>query len=182
MDLLATAATPRSSQPLGSSAPPRRLPGPSPGATPTRSSKSQRTPVSSPNATEFFDETSDLLSGLGLFVVTFLAPIPGFLPAVALTILGVVILVVPILLIGLAAGALLLVGRLVFGVIVRATRALRSLVATDPNLEARTNRRSVGAVARRRLDAMKERASSRPGARGGMPRARTYPRDLEAHK
>jgi hypothetical protein len=131
---------------------------------------------------EFFEETFDLLSGFVLFVVTFLGPIPGFLPAVALMILGVVILLVPILLIGLAAGALVLVGRLVFGVIARATRALRSLVTTDPNLEARTSRRSIGAVARRRFDSMKERASSRPGARGGMPRARTYPRHQEAHK
>jgi hypothetical protein len=69
---------------------------------------------------------SDAASGVGLWTTTLFGIVPGFLPTVALTIVGAAIIVVPVLIVGAGLGAafglLLVFGRLVsrgFSLVVR---------------------------------------------------------------
>jgi hypothetical protein len=59
----------------------------------------------------------DLVSGAGIAFMTFLAPIPGLLPCVGLVLVAGILLMLPLLLVALVAGALaapvVLVARLV---------------------------------------------------------------------
>jgi hypothetical protein len=65
----------------------------------------------------FADEMADAVGGIGLFTVSLFGAVPGFLPAVALTILAGAIVVIPVLIVGgavgLAFGLLLVLARLV---------------------------------------------------------------------
>ena len=63
------------------------------------------TPPTRPGRAELAHEMGDAASGIGLWTTTLFGIVPGFLPTVVLTIVGVAIIVVPVLIAGAALGA-----------------------------------------------------------------------------
>jgi hypothetical protein len=64
-------------------------------------------------------ELSDATAGIGLLTVSFLGAVPGFLPGLALTVFGLVVLAIPLLVLGT-------VGAAIYGTIVLLARMARS--------------------------------------------------------
>ena len=77
-----------------------------------------------PRPTELLEEVADLSSGLGLGFMSFLGAIPGLLPCVALTVAALVIVAIPMVIVGVAAGAVYLVLRAIAGLARRASSLL----------------------------------------------------------
>jgi hypothetical protein len=75
------------------------------------------TPPTRPGPAELAGEMTDAASGVAMWTTTLFGIVPGFLPTVALTIVGLAIIVVPVLIVGAGLGAaftlLLVFGRLV---------------------------------------------------------------------
>ena len=88
-------------------------------ATPTHLTKNHNIQASNPGAAELAEELTNLGSGIGLAFTSFLAGIPGLLPMVLLTALGLAIVVIPMLVVGIAFGALLALGWLAARIVSR---------------------------------------------------------------
>ena len=78
-----------------------------------------------PRPTELLEEVADLTSGLGLGFMSFLGAIPGLLPCVALTVAALAILAIPMVVVGIVAGAAYLLVRAIAHIAVRTASILR---------------------------------------------------------
>jgi len=79
-----------------------------------------------PGAVALLEEVADLSAGLGLGFMSFLGAIPGLLPAVALTFAALALLAIPMLVVGIVAGVMYLLVRVLARVVGRAASFFRA--------------------------------------------------------
>jgi len=98
-----------------------------------------------PEAIELLEEVADLSAGLGLGFMSFLAAIPGLLPAVVFTIAALVVLAIPMIIVGIVAGLVYLVLRALAHLAGRAASFFRP---PEPNREPEPERSEPAPAAR----------------------------------